>query len=132
MKAVGYTQSLPVTEPGALVDFTASKPSPGPRDLLVAVRAVSVNPVDTKVRMRARPAAGEPPKVLGYDAAGTVEAVGPEVTLFRPGDEVFYAGSIARPGTNSEFHVVDERIVGSKPRSLSFAQAAALDRKSVV
>jgi len=126
MKAVGYTQSLPVTDPNALVDFTAAKPTPGPRDLLVAVKAVSVNPVDTKVRRRARPAAGELPKVLGYDAAGVVEAVGKEVTLFRPGDEVFYAGSIARPGTNSEFHLADERIVGQKPKTLSFARAAAL------
>src|SRR6185437_6896591 len=131
MKAVGYTQSLPVSDPNALADFTAERPSPGPRDLLVAVRAVSVNPVDTKVRMRARPAAGEPPKILGYDAAGVVEAVGSSVTLFKPGDEVFYAGSIARPGTNSEFHLVDERIVGHKPKSLSFGQAAALPLTSI-
>ncbi|HXD45127.1 MAG TPA: zinc-binding alcohol dehydrogenase family protein [Pseudolabrys sp.] len=131
MKAVGYTQSLPVSDPNALADFTAERPSPGPRDLLVAVRAVSVNPVDTKVRMRARPAAGEPPKILGYDAAGVVEAVGSSVTLFKPGDEVFYAGSIARPGTNSEFHLVDERIVGRKPKSLSFARAAALPLTSI-
>jgi zinc-binding alcohol dehydrogenase family protein len=87
--------------------------------------------VDTKVRMRAAPNPGEPPKVLGYDAAGTVEAVGPEVTLFKPGDDVFYAGSIARPGTNAEFHLVDERIVGSKPNSLSFSQAAALPLTSI-
>src|SRR5690242_19576944 len=131
MKAVGYTRSLPASDPSALLDFEAEKPTPGPRDLLVAVKAVSVNPVDTKVRMRARPAAGEPPKVLGYDAAGVVEAAGPQVTLFRPGDEVFYAGSIARPGTNSEFHLVDERIVGRKPKSLSFARAAALPLTSI-
>ncbi|HEX2538499.1 MAG TPA: alcohol dehydrogenase catalytic domain-containing protein, partial [Pseudolabrys sp.] len=131
MKAVGYSQSLPVTDPKVLVDFTAEKPVPGPRDLLVAVKAVSVNPVDTKVRKRAEPKAGDPPKVLGYDAAGVVEAVGAAVTLFKPGDEVFYAGSIARPGTNSEFHAVDERIVGRKPRSLSFGQAAALPLTSI-
>lgn len=126
MKAVGYHKSLPVTETDCLVDIDAAKPNPGGRDLRVAVRAVSVNPVDTKVRMRAAPKAGEPPKVLGYDAAGVVDAVGPEATLFKPGDEVFYAGSIVRPGTNAEFHLVDERIVGRKPKSLTFAQAAAL------
>ncbi len=126
MKAVGYTTSLPVTDPRCLIDVTAETPAPGPRDLRVAVKAVSVNPVDTKVRMRAAPAADAPARILGYDAAGVVEAVGSGVTLFRPGDEVFYAGSIVRPGTNSEFHLVDERIVGRKPTSLSFAQAAAL------
>ncbi|RDV05439.1 zinc-binding alcohol dehydrogenase family protein [Undibacter mobilis] len=131
MKAVGYLKSLPLTDPKALVDFTADKPSPGPHDLRVAVKAISVNPVDTKVRMRAEPKAGEPPKVLGYDAAGVVEAVGADVTLFKAGDEVFYAGSIARPGTNSEFHLVDERIVGKKPTSLTFAQAAALPLTSI-
>ena len=131
MKAVGYTKSLPIDAPDALIDFETPKPEPGPRDIRVAVKAVSVNPVDTKVRKRAEPKAGEPPKILGYDAAGVVEAVGAAVTLFKPGDEVFYAGSIARPGTNSEFHVVDERIVGRKPRSLSFAQAAALPLTSI-
>jgi NADPH2:quinone reductase len=131
MKAVGYHKSLPVTDKDSLVDFTADKPAPTGRDLRVAVKAVSVNPVDTKVRMRAQPAAGEPPKVLGYDAAGVVEAVGPEASLFEPGDEVFYAGSIVRPGTNAEFHLVDERIVGRKPKSLSFAQAAAMPLTSI-
>jgi NADPH2:quinone reductase len=126
MKAVGYRKSLPLTDPDALTDVTEDKPEPKGHDLRVAVRAVSVNPVDTKVRMRAAPAAGEPPKILGYDAAGVVDAVGPDVTLFKVGDEVFYAGSILRPGTNAEFHLVDERIVGPKPKSLSFAQAAAL------
>ena len=126
MKAVGYLKSLPIADPAALIDITADKPMPAGRDLRVAVRAVSVNPVDTKVRGRAAPAPGEPPKVLGYDAAGVVDAVGPQVTLFKPGDEVYYAGSILRPGTNAEFHLVDERIVGSKPKTLSFAQAAAL------
>ena len=125
MKAVGYRKSLPVTDESALIDVELPAPVPGPRDLLVAVKAVSVNPVDTKVRMRAAPPAGEV-KVLGWDAAGVVEAVGAGVTLFKPGDAVFYAGSIARPGTNAEFHLVDERIVGAKPKSLSFTQAAAL------
>jgi NADPH2:quinone reductase len=126
MKAIGYFKSLPVSDPEALVDVTLETPAPQARDLRVAVKAVSVNPVDTKVRMRAQPGPGEPAKILGYDAAGVVEAVGPEVTLFKVGDEVYYAGSVVRPGTNSEFHLVDERIVGAKPKSLSFAQAAAL------
>jgi NADPH2:quinone reductase len=125
MKAVGYRKSLPSSDPNSLIDVELPVPQPGPRDLRVKVEAVSVNPVDTKVRMRAAPPEGEV-KVLGWDAAGIVEAVGAEVTLFRPGDEVFYAGSIARPGTNAELHLVDERIVGAKPRSLSFTQATAL------
>lgn len=130
MKAVGYTKPLSIEEADALVDFEAPMPGPGPRDLRVAVKAVSVNPVDTKVRRRASPAAGQT-KILGYDAAGVVEAVGAEVSLFKPGDEVFYAGSILRQGTNAEFHLVDERIVGHKPKTLSFAQAAALPLTSI-
>ena len=125
MKAVGYQQSLPIDDAAALLDIELPKPEPAGRDLLVAVKAVSVNPVDTKVRRRATPPAGEF-KVLGYDAAGVVEAVGPEVKLFKPGDQVFYAGSNQRSGTNAEFHLVDERIVGRKPASLDFAPAAAL------
>lgn len=125
MRAVGYTKSRPVTDPEALLDLTLPDPEPPRgRDLLVEVRAVSVNPVDAKVRLRADPV-GEP-KVLGYDAAGIVRAIGPAVRLFRPGDAVFYAGSIARPGTNAELHLVDERIVGPKPEKLSFAEAAAV------
>ncbi|HWV13309.1 MAG TPA: zinc-binding alcohol dehydrogenase family protein, partial [Sphingobium sp.] len=124
MKAVGFRQGGPLEREDSLIDIEVADPSPGPRDLLVRVRAVSVNPVDTKVRGGAKPA--EEPMVLGYDAAGVVEAVGADVTLFAPGDEVFYAGTIKRPGTNSELHVVDERIVGPKPRSFDFAQAAAL------
>jgi zinc-binding alcohol dehydrogenase family protein len=130
MKAVGYTSSLPIDAADALVDFDAPKPEPKPRDVRVAVRAVSVNPVDFKVRQRAAPAAGQT-KILGYDAAGVVDAVGSDVTLFKPGDEVFYAGSILRQGTNAEFHLVDERIVGKKPASLGFAQAAALPLTSI-
>ncbi|MGJ4954740.1 zinc-binding alcohol dehydrogenase family protein [Bradyrhizobium sp. HKCCYLRH2015] len=130
MKAVGYQQSLPITEDRALFDFETAKPEPKGRDIRVAVKAVSVNPVDTKVRKRAAPPAGET-KILGYDAAGVVEAVGPDVSLFKPGDEVFYAGSILRQGTNAEFHLVDERIVGRKPKSLSFAEAAALPLTSI-
>jgi len=125
MKAIGFTQPLPISEPNSLTEFDLPTPTPGPRDLLVAVQAVSVNPVDVKVRASATSPEGEP-RILGFDAAGVVEAAGSDVTLFRPGDEVFYAGSIARPGTNAQFHLVDERIVGAKPLSLSFAQAAAL------
>lgn len=124
MKAVGYAKSLPLTDPRALEDIEIADPTPGSRDLLVAVEAVSVNPVDTKVRMRAEPETGH--KVLGYDAAGTVAAVGADVTGYRPGDQVFYAGDITRDGTNSQFHVVDERIVGRKPTSLSMTDTAAL------
>ena len=120
MRAVGYTHSLPIDQAESLIDIEIAKPAPLGRDLLVQVKAISVNPVDTKVRMRADPKGGEP-KILGYDATGIVAAVGPDVTLFKAGDEVWYAGSIIRPGTNSEFHLVDERIVGAKPKSLDFA-----------
>jgi zinc-binding alcohol dehydrogenase family protein len=131
MRAIGYRKSLPIDQAEALIDLDIDKPAPQGRDLLVQVKAISVNPVDTKVRKRAAPKDGEPPKILGYDAAGVVAAVGPEVTLFQPGDEVWYAGSIIRPGTNSEFHLVDERIVGHKPKSLDFAAAAALPLTSI-
>lgn len=130
MKAVGYKKSLPIDAPDALVDFETAKPEPKGRDIRVAVKAISVNPVDTKVRKRAEPPAGET-KILGYDATGIVDAVGPDVTLYKAGDEVWYAGSILRQGTNSEYHLVDERIVGRKPKTLSFAQAAALPLTSI-
>lgn len=110
MKAVGYDAPLPVDDEQALVDLDLPVPAPGPRDLVVAVRAVSVNPVDVKLRAGATPPAGDA-RVLGFDAAGVVQAVGSEVTLFEPGDGVFYAGAIDRPGTNSELHAVDERII---------------------
>ncbi|MEQ7920606.1 zinc-binding alcohol dehydrogenase family protein [Xanthomonas sp. WHRI 1810A] len=129
MKAIAFTQhGLPIDDPKALMDMDLPKPTPGPRDLLVEIRAVSVNPVDTKIR--AGSAATEP-KVVGWDAVGTVREVGPEVTLFQPGDEVFYAGSIVRPGSYSEFHLVDERIVGHKPKSLDAGHAAALPLTSI-
>lgn len=124
MRAVAYREPRPITDPVSLEDIEMPVPMPGPRDLLVRVAAVSVNPVDVKVRAGQDP--GGRPKVLGYDAAGAVVAVGGDVTLFAPGDEVYYAGSIARPGTNAQFHAVDERIVGRKPRTLGFAGAAAL------
>jgi zinc-binding alcohol dehydrogenase family protein len=130
MKAVGYKKSLPIDAADALIDFETAKPEPRGRDIRVAVKAISANPVDYKVRKRAAPPGGET-KILGYDAAGVVDAVGPDVTLFKAGDEVFYAGSILRQGTNSQFHLVDERIVGRKPKTLSFAQAAALPLTSI-
>jgi NADPH:quinone reductase len=124
MRAVGYRKPLPVSDPASLEDLEVPVPEPGPRDLLVRVEAVSVNPVDVKVRASTDPDRG--PKVLGWDAAGVVVAAGSDVTLFAPGDEVYYAGAFNRPGTDAQFHVVDERITGHKPRSLTFAQAAAL------
>ena len=125
MKAVALTHYLPINDPKSFLDVDLPTPTPVGHDILVAVKAVAVNPVDTKVRAP-KDLVEETPRVLGYDASGVVEAVGPEVTLFQPGDEVYYAGDITRSGTNSEFHLVDERIVGVKPKSLSHAQAAAL------
>lgn len=125
MKAIAYTQSLPIDDPQSLQDIELPEPTPGPRDLLVEVRAISVNPVDTKIRRNVQPEAGQP-KVLGWDVAGVVRAVGAEVSLFKVGDEVFYAGALDRPGANSELHRVDERLVGHRPQSLDFAQSAAL------
>lgn len=129
MKAITFVQhALPIEDPQSLQDIEMAAPVPGPRDLLIEVRAVSVNPVDTKVR------AGtftKEPKILGWDAAGIVREVGSQVTLFQPGDEVFYAGSIIRSCSYSVLHLVDERIVGHKPRSLSAAEAAALPLTSI-
>ena len=125
MKAVAYKTPGPIEREDALQDITLDKPKAEGRDLLVKIVAVSVNPVDTKLRLGAAPE-GSDWRVLGFDASGVVEAVGPEVRNFKPGDAVFYAGSIARPGTNSEYHLVDECIVGRKPASLSDAEAAAL------
>ncbi|WP_434519089.1 zinc-binding alcohol dehydrogenase family protein [Pseudomonas sp. NFX1] len=129
MKAVVYTQpGLPIQDAQSLYDTQLPTPTPGARDLLVEVKAIAVNPVDTKIRASR---GGEQPQVLGWDAVGVVREVGAEVTLFQPGDEVFYAGAIDRQGTYSELHVVDERIVGHKPRSLDNASAAALPLTSI-
>ncbi|WP_284946160.1 zinc-binding alcohol dehydrogenase family protein [Acidisoma cladoniae] len=125
MRAVGYQASLPIEDPASLVDIDLPTPQATGYDLLVEIKAISVNPVDTKVRKRAAPEAGGW-KVLGWDAAGVVVATGPDATLFKPGDEVFYAGDIARSGTNAQFHLIDERIVGHKPKSLTWAEAAAM------
>lgn len=130
MKAVAYQASHPIDHPDALIDTTLPDPIARGRDLLVEVRAVSVNPVDTKVRRGSQPEKGAW-KVLGWDAAGVVRAVGPEVTHFRPGDRVWYAGSILRQGSNSELQLVDERIVGAMPASLDFADAAAMPLTSL-
>ncbi len=126
MKAVALTRYLPIDDPQSLVDVDLPDPSaPKGHDLLVRVEAVSVNPVDTKVRAP-KPQVEAQPKVLGYDAAGIVEAVGEAVTRFKPGDRVYYAGDITRPGSNAQLQLVDERIVGHAPKSLDAAQAAAL------
>ncbi|WP_174278643.1 zinc-binding alcohol dehydrogenase family protein [Sphingomonas bacterium] len=130
MKAIGYRQPGPIDRPDSLIDIDLPEPVATGRDLLVEVRAVSVNPVDVKVRGSAAPT-GEGPRVLGWDAAGVVRAIGPEVASFRPGDEVFYAGSIARDGTNAQRHLVDERIVARKPASLGWADTAALPLTSI-
>jgi zinc-binding alcohol dehydrogenase family protein len=130
MKAVGHRANLPIIEPNALVDFDAPKPEPGARDILVKVAAVSVNPVDWKVRTRFPVPAGET-RILGWDACGTVEATGAEARRFSRGEPVYYAGSLVRPGSNAEYQAVDERIVGDKPKSLSAAEAAALPLTSI-
>ncbi|MEG3163120.1 zinc-binding alcohol dehydrogenase family protein [Sphingomonas sp. PB2P19] len=129
MRAIGHTHSLPIDDPKSLVDIDLPKPEATGRDLLVAVKAVAMNPVDAKIRLRR----ADPPawQVLGWDAAGVVEAVGLDVTGFAVGDEVYYAGTLNRPGTNAEYHLVDERLVGAKPASLDWAEAAALPLTAV-
>jgi NADPH:quinone reductase len=125
VKAVGYRHSLPIQDASSLMDVELPRPLPSGRDLLVRVLAISVNPVDAKMRLRSVPQNGLH-RVLGWDASGIVEDVGREATLFNRGDAVFYAGAIDRQGTNAEFHLVDERLVGPKPRSLSHAESAAV------
>lgn len=130
MKAVAYQTPKSIAQADSLVDITLPDPVATGRDLLVEVRAVSVNPVDVKVRAGSKPEPGQW-KILGWDAAGVVRAVGPEVTMFKPGDRVWYAGSIVRPGSNSELQLVDERIAGKMPATLDFAAAAALPLTSL-
>ncbi|MCK9261441.1 MAG: zinc-binding alcohol dehydrogenase family protein [Azoarcus sp.] len=130
MKAVAYQNAHSITDNTGLQDVVLPDPVATGRDLLVEVKAVSVNPVDTKVRANASAADGDW-KVLGWDASGLVRAVGPEVTEFKVGDRVWYAGDITRSGTNAELHLVDERVVGHMPASLDFAQAAALPLTSI-
>ena len=125
MKAIGYTKSLPIEDEKSLQDIELTTPKASGKDILVEVKAIAVNPVDYKVRQRATPEAGEW-KILGWDATGIVTEVGEEVSLFQPGDEVWYAGDLTRSGSYAAFQLVDERIVGKKPDSLSFSEAAAL------
>ena len=125
MKAVGLYRYLPVDDPHSLLDLEVEAPRAAGRDLLVEVKAVAVNPVDYKSRAP-KPQVETTPRILGWDVAGVVREVGPAVTLFKPGDAVYYAGSRTRAGGNSELHLVDERIVGRKPRTLDFSDAAAL------
>lgn len=125
MKAVGYTETGPIDQPNALIDFDAETPSALGHDLLVKVDAVSVNPVDTKIRQRRAPTDGTP-DILGWDAAGEVVGVGDAVTGFSVGDRVYYAGAVNRPGTNAEFHLVDARIVGKAPKAITTSEAAAM------
>lgn len=127
MKIVSFHQSLPSSDPNSFLDLAGEPPRPGPRDLRVEVRAISVNPVDAKIRAGGGP--GRPDgqlQILGWDAAGVVRETGADVTLFKPGDEVYYAGAVDRAGSYAEFQCVDERLVGHKPRTLDFAAAAAL------
>jgi len=129
MKAIGYYQTGPINAPNALIEFEAERPALEAHDLLVEVRGISMNPVDTKVRTRMAPENGT--KVIGYDAAGVVREIGSQVSKFKVGDEVFYSGDLTRPGTNSELHAVDERLVGKKPKSLGFAEAAGFPLTSI-
>lgn len=127
MKAIGFKESLPITEANSFIEFETEKPTPTGYDILVKVQANSVNPVDFKVRQNA--AKGkvlDTPKVIGWDAVGVVEALGDTTSKFKVGDEVFYAGDITRSGSNSEYQLVDERIVGFKPKNLTIAEAAAM------
>ncbi len=126
MKAIGARQFLPTSHPDFLVEFETAMPVPGPHDLRVRIKAVSVNPVDTKVRKLLGDGPHDPPRVLGFDAAGVVDAVGTQVTNFSPGDEVFYSGDVTRSGSNAKLHLVDARLVARKPVSWSFAESAAV------
>ncbi len=125
MKAIALTRYLPIDDPESLFDVELPDPTAEGHDLLVRVEAISVNPVDTKLRAPKAQVESEP-RVLGFDAAGTVVAVGPDVTGFKPGDAVYYAGDVTRPGSNAQLQRVDARLVGHKPETLDFAQAAAL------
>ncbi|WP_298366762.1 zinc-binding alcohol dehydrogenase family protein [uncultured Lutibacter sp.] len=132
MKAIGFKQSLPIQEENSFILFETEKPSPTGFDILVKVQANSVNPVDFKIReSAAKDAVLETPKVIGWDAVGIVEAVGDQTSKFKVGDEVFYAGDITRSGSNAEFQLVDERIVGRKPKNLTIAEAAAMPLTSL-
>ncbi|WP_075185632.1 zinc-binding alcohol dehydrogenase family protein [Teredinibacter haidensis] len=130
MKAIGYKQALPISDTHALEEIELPKPSAQGRDLLVKIEAISVNPVDTKIRRGVQPDEGQY-RVLGWDATGVVESVGQQVSLFKPGDKVWYSGALNRPGANAEYQLVDERVTAKMPESLNFAEAAALPLTSV-
>lgn len=130
MKAVGYQKSLPIDDPNSLLDIEIPTPKATGYDLLVEIKAIAVNPVDFKMRVYKQPEATDY-QILGWDATGIVRSVGEKVSLFKPGDEVWYAGEFNRPGCNSEFHLVDERITGFKPKNVSFEQAASLPLTSL-
>jgi len=132
MKAIGFKKSLPISDKDSLIEFTIEKPSPKEYDLLVKVQAISVNPVDYKIRQKAaKDEVLETPKIIGWDAVGIVEAVGEKTSKFKVGDAVFYAGDLNRSGSNAEFQLIDERIVGKKPKNLSIAEAAAMPLTSL-
>ena len=127
MKAIGFKTSLDISEPDSFIEFETAKPSPGKKDLLVKISAVSVNPVDFKIRQgSAKDTVLETPKIIGWDAVGVLEAIGENVSLFKVGDEVYYAGDLTRQGSNAEYQIIDERIVGRKPKSISIEEAAAI------
>ena len=130
MKAVGFKRHLPISDPKSLIDFTEPIPNATGHDLLVKVNAVSVNPVDVGVRKNGHGILNRP-NVIGWDAVGIVKSVGTRITLFKPGDRVFYAGSFIRPGSDSEYQLVDERIVGHAPKTLDDAHAAAMPLTSL-
>ena len=130
MKAVGYTKSLPIDDPESLIDIELPQPIATGHDLLIKIKAIAVNPVDYKIRQRMSPEDGSY-KVIGWDAVGEVVATGEAATHFKPGDVVFYAGDLNRQGCNAEYQLVDERLVGTKPKSLSDAEAAALPLTSI-
>src|ERR1700676_4198010 len=127
MKAIGFKQSLPITEQNSFIEFETEKPYPTGFDLLVKISAISVNPVDFKIRASAaKDTELDTPKIIGWDAVGTVEAVGDKTSRFKVGDDVSYAGDWPRSGSNGEFQLVDERIVGRKPKNLTISEAAAI------
>jgi NADPH2:quinone reductase len=132
MKAIGFKTSLPITAADSFIQFEAPKPIPAGHELLVKIQAISVNPVDYKIRQNAaKDTVLDTPKIIGWDACGIVEAVGENVSFFKPGDEVFYAGDITKQGCNAEYQVIDERIVGKKPATLSAEAAAAMPLTSL-
>lgn len=126
MKAIGARQFLPTTHPDCLIAFEAPEPTPGPLDLIVEIKACAINPVDTKIRASLGSSSIDPPRILGWDAAGTVLATGSQVSSFSIGDEVFYAGDLTKPGCNAQRQAVDSRLVARKPTTWSFAESAAV------